>query len=75
ARALHIDEDPNMILCSGGHSINETEYLYGRKDGNDLGLRELNICTGCGPGAMEAPMKGAAVGHAQQRYRNSRFIG
>ncbi len=24
---------------------------------------------------MEAPMKGAAVGHAQQRYRNSRFIG
>lgn len=38
-------------------------------------LRELNICTGCGPGAMEAPMKGAAVGHAQQRYKDSRFIG
>lgn len=75
ARALHIDEDPNMIVCWGGHSINETEYLYGRKVGNELGLRELNICTGCGPGAMEAPMKGAAVGHAQQRYRNSRFIG
>lgn len=51
------------------------EYLYGRKVGNELGLRELNICTGCGPGAMEAPMKGAAVGHAQQRYNNSRFIG
>jgi predicted Rossmann-fold nucleotide-binding protein len=32
-----------------------------------MGLRELNICTGCGPGVMEAPMKGAAVGHAQQR--------
>ncbi|MCQ4010699.1 hypothetical protein, partial [Klebsiella pneumoniae] len=29
----------------------------------------------CGPGAMEAPMKGAAVGHAQQRYKDSRFIG
>ena len=43
--------------------------------GNQLGLRELNICTGCGPGAMEAPMKGAAVGHAQQRYKDSRFIG
>lgn len=40
-----------------------------------LGLRELNICTGCGPGIMEAPMKGAAVGHAQQRYKDSRFIG
>lgn len=75
ARALHLDEDPSMIVCWGGHSINETEYLYGRKVGNELGLRELNICTGCGPGAMEAPMKGAAVGHAQQRYKNSRFIG
>lgn len=75
ARALHIDEDPNMIVCWGGHSINETEYLYARKVGSQLGLRELNICTGCGPGAMEAPMKGAAVGHAQQRYRQGRFIG
>ncbi len=75
ARALHIGEDPNMIVCWGGHSINETEYLYARKVGNQLGLRELNICTGCGPGVMEAPMKGAAVGHAQQRYRDGRFIG
>lgn len=60
ARALHLDEDPNTIVCWGGHSINEIEYLYARKVGNELGLRELNICTGCGPGAMEAPMKGAA---------------
>ncbi|RAT56892.1 LOG family protein, partial [Lonsdalea populi] len=58
-----------------GHSINEKEYLYARRVGSQLGLRELNICTGCGPGAMEAPMKGAAVGHAQQRYRDGRFIG
>ncbi len=49
--------------------------MYARRVGNQLGLRELNICTGCGPGAMEAPMKGAAVGHAQQRYKDSRFIG
>ncbi|MDC9580021.1 nucleotide 5'-monophosphate nucleosidase PpnN [Xenorhabdus sp. PR6a] len=75
AKALHISEEPNMIVCWGGHSVNEKEYLYGRKVGNELGLRELNICTGCGPGAMEAPMKGAAVGHAQQNYRKSRFIG
>ncbi|MDC9595643.1 nucleotide 5'-monophosphate nucleosidase PpnN [Xenorhabdus anantnagensis] len=75
AKALHISEEPNMIVCWGGHSINEKEYLYGRKVGNELGLRELNICTGCGPGAMEAPMKGAAVGHAQQNYKKSRFIG
>ncbi|STV86921.1 decarboxylase [Klebsiella michiganensis] len=75
ARALHVGEAPNMIVCWGGHSINENEYLYARRVGTQLGLRELNICTGCGPGAMEAPMKGAAVGHAQQRYRDSRFIG
>ncbi|MBK4714936.1 MULTISPECIES: nucleotide 5'-monophosphate nucleosidase PpnN [Tenebrionibacter/Tenebrionicola group] len=75
ARALHVGEAPNMVVCWGGHAINETEYLYARRVGTELGLRELNICTGCGPGAMEAPMKGAAVGHAQQRYREGRFIG
>ena len=75
ARTLHLDEDPNMVVCWGGHSINEIEYQYARNVGSQLGLRELNICTGCGPGAMEAPMKGAAVGHAQQRYKSGRFIG
>lgn len=75
ARGLHVGEAPNMIVCWGGHAISETEYLYARKVGSQLGLRELNICTGCGPGAMEAPMKGAAVGHAQQRYKEGRFIG
>ncbi|PKH19982.1 LOG family protein [Enterobacterales bacterium CwR94] len=75
ARALHIGEDPNLVVCWGGHSINAVEYQYCRSVGSQLGLRELNICTGCGPGVMEAPMKGAAVGHAQQRYRDSRFIG
>ncbi|MEI7366128.1 nucleotide 5'-monophosphate nucleosidase PpnN [Pectobacterium colocasium] len=75
AKALHVGEEPNMVVCWGGHSINEIEYQYARKVGSQLGLRELNICTGCGPGAMEAPMKGAAVGHAQQRYKEGRFIG
>lgn len=75
ARTLHLDKEPNTIVCWGGHSINEIEYLYARKVGSQLGLRELNICTGCGPGIMEAPMKGAAVGHAQQRYKQGRFIG
>lgn len=75
AHTLHAGEDPNIIVCWGGHSINATEYQYTREVGNELGLRELNICTGCGPGAMEGPMKGAAIGHAKQRYSNSRFIG
>lgn len=75
ARALHVGEEPNMVVCWGGHAINQVEYQYCRSVGSQLGLREINICTGCGPGAMEAPMKGAAVGHAQQRYKEGRFIG
>lgn len=75
AKALVVGERPNLVVCWGGHSINQTEYQYCRTVGTELGLRELNIVTGCGPGVMEAPMKGAAIGHANQRYKNSRFIG
>ena len=75
ARVIHSGEDPNLVVCWGGHSINPIEYHYTREVGSELGLRELNICTGCGPGAMEGPMKGAAVGHSKQRHHNGRFIG
>ncbi len=75
AKALHPGMDPNLVVCWGGHSINPLEYQYTREVGHELGLREMNICTGCGPGAMEGPMKGAAVGHAKQRYTNQRYIG
>ena len=75
AQTVRSGEDPNIVVCWVGHSINPVEYRYTREVGNELGLRELNICTGCGPGAMEGPMKGAAIGHAKQRFPNSRFIG
>ena len=75
ANALLHGESPNLVVCWGGHSVNQTEYQYCRAVGLELGLRELNIITGCGSGVMEAPMKGAAIGHANQRYKNSRFIG
>ena len=75
AKVLALDEDPNLVVCWGGHSINEVEYQYCRSVGLELGLRELNIITGCGTGVMEAPMKGATIGHANQRYKQSRFIG
>jgi hypothetical protein len=75
AGALTPGIEPNLIVCCGGHSINATEYQYTREVGNELGLRELNICTGCGPGAMEGPMKGAAIGHAKQRYTDHRYLG
>lgn len=75
ANILKAGIEPNIVVCWGGHSINEVEYNYTTEVGNQLGLRELNICTGCGPGAMEGPMKGATVGHAKQRVNNGRYIG
>lgn len=75
AKALVPGKSPNMVVCWGGHSINDVEYQYTREVGSELGLRELNVCTGCGPGAMEGPMKGAAIGHAKQRVKDGRFLG
>lgn len=67
--------DPNLVVCWGGHSINRIEYDYTKEVGYQLGLRGLDICTGCGPGAMKGPMKGATIGHAKQRIPNGRYIG
>ncbi|NND45750.1 MAG: DUF3412 domain-containing protein [Xanthomonadales bacterium] len=67
--------EPDVVVCWGGHSIQREEYDYTKKVGYELGLRKLNICTGCGPGAMKGPMKGAAIAHAKQRVRNGRYIG
>ena len=64
-----------LVVCWGGHSINSVEYKYTKEVGYHLGLRDLNICTGCGPGAMKGPMKGATFGHAKQRNREGRYIG
>jgi predicted Rossmann-fold nucleotide-binding protein len=67
--------DPNLVVCWGGHSISRDEYLYTKQVGYELGLRSLDICTGCGPGAMKGPMKGATIAHAKQRRRTTRYIG
>ncbi|WP_133478298.1 nucleotide 5'-monophosphate nucleosidase PpnN [Cognatilysobacter segetis] len=67
--------DPNLVVCWGGHSINRDEYLYTKQVGYELGLRGIDICTGCGPGAMKGPMKGATIAHAKQRRRRMRYIG
>ncbi len=64
-----------LAVCWGGHSINEEEYGYTKEVGYQMGLRGLNICTGCGPGAMKGPMKGATFGHAKQRNRSGHYIG
>jgi predicted Rossmann-fold nucleotide-binding protein len=75
ARILRPHLDPNLVVCWGGHSIKRDEYEYTKKVGYQLGLRGLDICTGCGPGAMKGPMKGATIGHAKQRRRTNRYIG
>ncbi len=66
---------PNMVVCWGGHSIARNEYEYTKKVGYELGLRAFDICTGCGPGAMKGPMKGATIAHAKQRIADTRYIG
>jgi hypothetical protein len=75
ARVLEPGLRPNLVVCWGGHAIGREEYDYTKEVGYHLGLRHLDVCTGCGPGAMKGPMKGAAVGHAKQRISNGRFIG
>lgn len=66
---------PNLVVCWGGHSISSDEYKYTKEVGYEMGLRNLDICTGCGPGAMKGPMKGATIGHAKQRSGIGRYLG
>ncbi len=75
AGLLQLPADVNLAVCWGGHAINRAEYDYTKLVGYELGLRGLNVCTGCGAGAMKGPMKGATIGHAKQRIRNGRYIG
>ena len=75
ARILKTHIEPNLVVCWGGHSISRDEYIYTKTVGYELGLRGLDICTGCGPGAMKGPMKGAAIAHAKQRRHQNRYIG
>ena len=66
---------PRLVVCWGGHSISRTEYDFTKEVGYQLGLRGMDIATGCGPGAMKGPMKGAAIGHNKQRIRRGRYVG
>lgn len=75
ARLLDFRSRPNLAVCWGGHAISTNEYQYSKKVGYELGLRGLDVCTGCGPGAMKGPMKGATIGHAKQRIQQGRYVG
>ncbi len=59
ARTLRPGVEPNMVVCWGGHSISTEEYKYSKRVGHELGLRKLDVCTGCG----------------KQRLVGSRYLG
>jgi predicted Rossmann-fold nucleotide-binding protein len=75
ANILRPMTNPRLVVCWGGHSISRQEYDYSKEVGYQLGLRGLDICTGCGPGAMKGPMKGATIGHAKQRIAMGQYLG
>ncbi len=75
AHLLDAQREPNLVVCWGGHSISAPEYDYTKEVGYQLGLRGMDICTGCGPGAMKGPMKGATIGHAKQRTLPGHYVG
>lgn len=75
AGVIRVENHTGLAVCWGGHSISRLEYDYTKEVGHQLGLRRLNICTGCGPGAMKGPMKGAAIGHFKQRIYNGHYLG
>ncbi len=75
ANILKFQRNPNLVVCWGGHAISRKEYDYTKEVGYQMGLRGLNVCTGCGPGAMKGPMKGATIGHAKQRLNSGHYIG
>ena len=75
AQLIDAQREPNLVVCWGGHSISGEEYDYTKEVGYQLGLRGLDICTGCGPGAMKGPMKGATIGHAKQRTLPGHYVG
>lgn len=75
ANILRPTNNPHLVVCWGGHSITREEYDYSKEVGYQMGLRGLDICTGCGHGAMKGPMKGATIGHAKQRINNGQYLG
>lgn len=75
ADVLQSGVEPNLVVCWGGHAISREEYDYDKLVGYQLGLRGFDICTGCGPGAMKGPMKGANVAHAKQRIQKGVYLG
>lgn len=79
ARALHVGEAPNMVVCWGGHSINETEYLYARRVGAAWPARAeylYRMWSGCDGSANERCRSGSRAATLQRGtvYRHDRAV-
>lgn len=68
---------PRLVVCWGGHAISREEYDYSKAVGYQLGLRGLDICTGCGPRCHEGaderrhhrPCQAAHTGRSLHRHQ------
>ena len=67
AQALDSKGATDLVVCWGGHSIPRHEYEYTKEVGYELGLRGLDICTGCGPGGKRPKRPQAGLGRALDR--------
>jgi len=47
AQLMTLPAHVNLVVCWGGHAISREEYDYSKQVGYELGLRGLNVCTGC----------------------------
>lgn len=65
----------SRVVCWGGHSISNEEYLYTKKVGAQLGERFAELITGCGPGAMRGPFSGAVSAYETRRIQHARKFG
>ena len=75
AQVFDHTNDLSRVVCWGGHAVGKDEYDYSQSVGRALGLRRFDICTGCGPGAMKGPMRGALLAHRRQHHTDGRFLG
>ncbi len=75
AQVFDRSNELSCVVCWGGHAVPKEEYDYSQAVGRELGLRRFDICTGCGPGAMKGPMRGALLAHRRQHHNHGRFLG
>ncbi len=70
ARTPLLEQAPRpRCFVWGGHAISHAEYDFAKETGYwDALANGTEFITGCGPGVMKAPFKGALVAYGKQDY-------